>query len=250
MSPATSRFATPSPVSLPSPMSSNINHRHLPQSSLSGDGARSVPLLEHIRRLRSASAGSIQQPTTNNFTTDHGTCSAAPRSAVPPLTNVGLKDLLLSNDDDDIMTATVKSESSPTECSGGTTHDSGGSVGDNHLFDRGKIFMSETGADRPDSSTTKQSKQAVLLMRLLSRPDDDDADDDDVTASNNDTSTNMTSVSPPTTDTPQSADRLDSVFDNHTPGVQAQADEQPARSNNLLRVLHSTCFLYFFRCEF
>lgn len=258
VSPASSRFTTPSPVTLPSPLSSSP--RYLPQSLLSGDGARQVPLIEHIRRLRCASGGnSTRQPATG--LPDHAGASA---TSVPPLANVGLKDLLLSNDDDEMATPTVMSQSgseiSPAE-SCGTAQDGAvaglGGAGD-RLFDKGKIFMSENG-DRPDSSTTKRSKPAVLLMQLLSRPDDE-ADDDDVvggSSSSNDTSTNMASSSPPASSTavsnqsnftPQSADKLDSVFENQAciQGLSEDGNsEQPVR-NNLLRVLHVTCCFIIF----
>ena len=211
---------------------------------LSGDGARPVPLIEHIRRLR---CGSNSRQPVIGFS-DH---AAASTTTVPAVTNVGLKDLLLSNDDDDVPTPTVKSQSSseisPTEsCT--TAQDSTAVIhsgqGD-RLFDRGKIFMSEN-AERPDSSTTKRSKPAVLLMQLLSRPDDE-ADDDDVAGGSS--SSNMTTASPPTSaapvsnqsaGTPQSADKLDNVFENQA-SVQGLSEdgnsEQPTR-NHLLRVLY------------
>ena len=248
VSPASSRFTTPSPVPLPSPLSSSSSPRYLPQSALSGDGARPVPLIEHIRRLRCGS--NSRQPVTGF--SDHATAST---TTVPALANVGLKDLLLSNDDDDMPMQTAKSQSSseisPTESctaaqdSAATGH---GGEGD-RLFDRGKIFMSEN-ADRPDSSTTKRSKPAVLLMQLLSRPDDE-ADDDDVVGGSS--SSNTTSASPPTSaapvsnqsaGTPQSADKQDNSFENQV-SIQGLSEDgnsdQPTR-NHLLRVSCVTCF--------
>ena len=259
MSPASSRFTTPSPAPLPSPLSSSTSPRYLPQSVLSGDGARPVPLIEHIRRLRCSSGGSSTRQPVPGLPDHTGT----PATTVSPLANVGLKDLLLSNDDDDMVMPNVMSQSgseiSPAESCGAAQDGSASSHGGggDRLFDRGKIFMSENG-DRPDSSTTKRSKPAVLLMQLLSRPDDE-ADDDDViggSSSSNDTSINMTSASPPTSgtlissqssSTPQSADKLDSVFE-HPAGVQGHSEgghlEQPVR-NNLLRVL--LCFMLYSR---
>ena len=251
MSPASSRFTTPSPVGLPSPMSSSTSPRYLPQSVLSGDGARPVPLIEHIRRLRCGSGGNGTRQPVSGFP-DHA--AAASTTTVSPLANVGLKDLLLSNDDEDVMTPTVQSlsssEISPAEsCS--TAHDaaaaSHGGEGD-QLFDRGKIFLSEN-TDRPDSSTTKRSKPAMLLMQLLSRPDDE-ADDDDVvggSSSSNDTAANGASVSTSTSatavsnqsdGTPQSADKLDSVFENQVSiqGLSEDLNSQQPSRNNLLRV--------------
>jgi len=264
VSPASSRFTTPSPVPLASPLSSSTSPRYLPQSVLVGDGARPVPLMEHIRRLRCGGSSSTytRQPVTS--LPDH---TGASVTAGAPLANVGLKDLLLSNDDDEMMTSTVKSQSgseiSPAESCGTVQDTSAASRGGScdRLFDTGKIFMSENG-DRPDSSTTKRSKPAVLLMQLLSRPDDE-ADEDDViggSSSSNDTSANMTSSSsPPTIGTlvsnqsdcmPQSADKLDSVFENQASiqGLSEDANsEQPIR-NNLLRVLLVICLLIVVFC--
>jgi len=244
VSPASSRFTTPSPVPLPSPLSSSTSPRYLPQSLLSGDGARPVPLMEHIRRLRCGSGGNSTRQPVSGFP-DH---TAPSTTTVPPLANVGLKDLLLSNDDDELMSPTAKlygsSEISPAEsCTAAqnSTAVGHGTEGD-RLFDRGKIFLSEN-VDRPDSSTTKRSKPAVLLMQLLSRPDDE-ADDDDVGGSS---SSKVTSASPPASGTAvsnqsdgtsQSADKLDNVFENQA-SVQGLSEdgnlEEPVR-NNLLRV--------------
>jgi len=97
VSPASSRFTTPSPASLSSPLSSSTSPRYLPQSVLSGDGARPVPLMEHIRRLRYGSGGNTGRQATS--LPDHPATST---TSVAPLVNVGLKDLLLSNDDDEM----------------------------------------------------------------------------------------------------------------------------------------------------
>lgn len=249
-SPASSHFTTSSPVLLPSPLSSSTSPRYLPQSVLSGEDARPVPLIEHIRRLRCGSGGSSRQ-SVNNGLVDH---SATTSTAVPALANVGLKDLLLSSDDDSVVTPALKSAnnsaiSPTTDCNGTVQQDCSGSEKD-RLFDRGRIFMSE-GAEKPDSSTTKRSKPAVLLMRLLSRPEGD-ADEDGVAAGSSssiDASTNMASLSPPTSGVtvsnqsdvlpPSAIEKLDGLFDNHS-GIQGQSEdgnlEQPMR-NNLLRVL-------------
>jgi len=258
VSPASSRFTTPSPVSLSSPLSSCTSPRYLPQSVLTGDGARPVPLIEHIRRLRCGSVGNNTRQSASSLA-DH---AAASSTSVAPLVNVGLKDLLLSNDDDELMTSSVNSHSnseiSPVEsCSTAQDAAAAASAAGSHgnegdrLFDRGKIFMSDS-ADRPDSSTTKRSKPAVLLMQLLSRPDEEPDDEDVIGGSSN---SNMTSASPPTSGvpvsnrsdgTPQSVDKLDSVFENQS-GMQGLSEvgslEQPVR-NNLLRVLLAVCFAF------
>ena len=127
----------------------------MPQSTLSGDGAKPVPLMEHLRRVRCGSGRQLAEPTASSGS-----------SVVPLVGNVGLKDLLLSNDEDDVMTPTIKSQGSTSSSS---SSGSAMAVDD----EAGKVMMSETGT-RPDSSTTKHSKPAVLLMSLLSRPDDDD----------------------------------------------------------------------------
>jgi len=262
---SSSRFTTPSPVPLSSPLSSSATsprYWSAQSSVLTGDGARQVPLMEHLRRLKCGSGGGVGTRQPANGFPDHSASAAASTTTVPVLSDVGLKDLLLSNDDDEVMTTSVNprssgSEISPTgSSSSSSAHDCTGSSGHcssdgDQLFNRGKIFLSDT-VDRPDSSTTKRSKPAVLLMRLLSRPDNE-VDDDDVPAgsssSSNDMSTNLTSASPPTSGTvqsdgtPPSADKLDSVFESHDSGQGLSEDgnsEQPAH-NKLLRVLHIMC---------
>jgi len=250
ISPASSRFTTPSPV-LPSPVSANPSSRYLPQSVLSGDGARPVPLIEHIRRLR---CGSNSRQAGTGLPADH----LALTTSVPSVADVGLKDLLLNNDDDDMLISPpIKSQHSSSEISppescttaaqdcASTGHDSEG----DQLFDIGKIFMSEN-SDRPDSSTTKRSKPAVLLMKLLSRPDGEAEDDEVIGGSSN---SNTTSASPPTSGasmsnqsdcTPPSADKLDNIFDNPA-SIQGFSEdgnsEHPVR-NNLLRVIRYLLF--------
>jgi len=59
---SSSRFTTPSPAPLSSPLSSSTSPRYLPQSVLSGDGARPLPLFEHIRRLRNGAGGVRHHP--------------------------------------------------------------------------------------------------------------------------------------------------------------------------------------------
>jgi len=144
-----SRLTSPSSVSM---SSSSASLRCVPQSSLSGDGAKSVPLMEHLRRVR---RGSGRQLTTDQV---------ANNVVLPLVGNVGLKDLLLSNDDDEV---------SHVNCEQMAVSVADTAAGDDT-------------AKMPDSSTTKHSKPAVLLMSLLSRPDDD-VDDDDVTGDVNDT---------------------------------------------------------------
>jgi len=136
----------------------------LPQSMLSGDGARPVPLMEHLRRVR---CGNTTTTTTTTRTADHSQTLA--------VGNVGLKDLLLSNDEDDVL---VNSHGS------GAESDSGG-VAAASRDEETVAIVTGNSSTRPDSSTTKQqtAKQpAVLLMSLLSRHDDDDDDNnvDDV----------------------------------------------------------------------
>lgn len=245
-SPAVSANILSSPASVSSPW---------PQSSPGpNEEIKQVSLMEQIRRLK---CGGMPQPNASTLprsadgVTGTGTPASTPQSAS---SSIGLKDLLLSNDDDDIS----KSDGPPSRSNSRLSDTPSGSA----LNSRSFLFPTSdssaesrkrhaSSSERPDSST-KSAKPNVLLMKLLSGQDDDvdnETDSNNAVATNTvNSNANHSAASKPTSSviSPDAEDRRDgaSSATRFVDGRKDSGSESTVpRNNNLLRV--SICMFYF-----
>jgi len=208
------------------------------------DESKSVSLIEQIRRnlksgnnLSQLNTAAALCPSDTAFSC--GTPVGTPQSASK---TVGLKDLLLSNDEDDVS---AKSEGKLSRSDSRLSDTpSSGMLTNNQNF----VFASSDGSlenrkrhasvcDRPDSST-KSNKPNVLLMKLLSGQDEADNGGDSsavVTPSLNDTNASSIS-SKPTSSVDSGERRNDSSTTGRCEENRRDSASELAKSNNLLRV--------------
>jgi hypothetical protein len=242
-SPAVPLNMLSSPASVSSPW---------PQSSPGmNDEPKSVSLLEQFRRVK----GLRMPPLNTNMVprSSEGAVNGTGTPAGTPLSassNVGLKDLLLSNDDDDDVSS--KSDGPLSRSNSRLSDTPSGSALNNRSF----LFPSSdssaesrkrhaSASDRPDSST-KSAKPNVLLMKLLSGQDEGENEGDSSTAATAgavSSNANNGNASKPTSSvmmSPDAEDRRDGASAGSVRFMDGRKDSssestQP-RNNNLLRV--------------
>jgi hypothetical protein len=250
-SPLTANSPAVPPNMLSSPASASSPW---PQSSPGlNEDTKQVSLMEQIRRLK---CGNMSQPNASTLprssdgVSGTGTPAGTPQSAS---SSVGLKDLLLSNDDDDISKSDVqqsRSNSRLSDTPSGSALNSRSFLFPTNDSSAESRKRHASSSERPDSST-KSAKPNVLLMKLLSGQDDDADNEGD---SNNAVATaavnsnvNHTAASKPTSTiiSPDAEDRRDGASSAARfvdGGKESASEPNLPRNNNLLRVSIRTLF--------